>query len=85
MEAYNAWVKFPTFCKFETLQGIQAFVGGEIFQEEESGHQHTWEGTKGKIYKTRTHFPPFNPLVVKGFGTGKMDIVGPMLEEERDD
>ena len=74
MEASNAWFKLLPFCKYETLQGIQAFVGGEIFKEEESKHQHTWQGTKGKFYKTITHFPPFNPLVFKGSSTGKMAI-----------
>ena len=33
MEACNAWVKLHAFCKYETLQGIRAFVGGEIFKE----------------------------------------------------
>ena len=85
MEASNAWVKHPAFCKSKTLQVIQAFVGGEIFKEEESKHQQTWQGTKGKIYKTITHFPPFNPLVYKGSGTRKMVIARPMLQEEGDD
>ena len=85
MEACNAWVKLHAFCKSETLQGIQAFAGGEIFEEEESKHQHTWQGTKGKFYKTITHFSPFNPLVFKGSGTGKMAIARRRIEEEGDD
>ena len=82
MEASNAWFKLLAFYKSETMEGIQAFVGGEIFEEEESKHQHTWQGTKGKLYKTITHFSPFNPLVFKGFGTGEMAIASPMLEED---
>ena len=42
MEAQNAWIKLPAFFQSQKLEGIHAYVGGNVFKEYEpkaSGHQ----------------------------------------------
>ena len=82
MDAQNAWIKLPTFYQSQKLEGIHAYVGGNVFEEDEpktNGHQ--WAGLKGINFVTQTRFPPFQSITIEGSIIGKIAVVIPMLEE----
>ena len=83
MEAQNAWIKLPSFCHSQKLEGIHAYDGGSVFEEDEpKSSDHQWVGLKGINFVTKTRFPPFHPITIEGYVTGKTAVARPMLEEE---
>ena len=85
MDTQNSWIKLPAFCHSQNIEGIHAYVGGNVFEEDEpkaSGHQ--WAGLKGRKFVTKTRFPLFQPITIEGSVTGKAAVARPMLEESQE-
>ena len=83
MDAQNAWIKLLAFFQSQNPDGIHAYVGGNVFEEDEpKSSDHQWVGLKGINFVTKTRFPPFHPITIEGYVTGKTAVARPMLEEE---
>ena len=86
MDAQNAWIKLPALFQSQNIEGIHAYVGGNVFEEDEpKSSVHQWVGLKGRKFVTKTRFPPFQTITIEGSITGKTAVERPMLEEKGQD